>query len=492
MAKNKKTDRLQRALEILPGFISWSLILFPFWGSFLVPELVAYYIITFNVYWLYRSVSMAILAILSYFKIKAGKNYDWMKDVVGFGDWQEIHHIVIIPTYQEPLYILRRTLKALKKQSFPTQKISVFLGFEKREGKAAREKSQVLKKEFGQYFANLVSTFHPDIKGEVKGKSSNTAYAAKFAKKLIIDKQKHNIDYVTISSEDADACFYEEYFACLTYKFLDDPMRYNRLWQAGVMYYNNIWKVPLPIRVFSAMNSIVQISILNRTDRLINFSTYSTSLKMIDKIGYWDVDVIPEDYRLFFKAYFKLKGKLEVRPIFLPITADAALSSTFLGSLKNQYEQVKRWAWGVSDDPYIIKNWLKSKNVPFWDKTMRVLKIMEDHFLWPVNWFAVTLGATLPPLLNEKFSRTILGKRLPQTSSFILTVALISMIVMIIVELKQRPKKEGQNIIGKILSPFEFILLPVIGFFFTALPGIDAHTRLMLGKYIEYRVTEKV
>jgi hypothetical protein len=34
--------------------------------------------------------------------------------------------------------------------------------------------------------------------------------------------------------------------------------------------------------------------------------------------------------------------------------------------------------------------------------------------------------------------------------------------------------------------------LPIVGFFFTALPGIDAHTRLMLGKYIEYKVTEKV
>jgi hypothetical protein len=34
--------------------------------------------------------------------------------------------------------------------------------------------------------------------------------------------------------------------------------------------------------------------------------------------------------------------------------------------------------------------------------------------------------------------------------------------------------------------------LPIAGFFFSALPGIDAHTRLMLGKYIQYKVTEKV
>jgi hypothetical protein len=42
------------------------------------------------------------------------------------------------------------------------------------------------------------------------------------------------------------------------------------------------------------------------------------------------------------------------------------------------------------------------------------------------------------------------------------------------------------------LSPLEFFLMPIAGFFFSALPGLDAHTRLMLGKYIEYRVTEKV
>jgi hypothetical protein len=42
------------------------------------------------------------------------------------------------------------------------------------------------------------------------------------------------------------------------------------------------------------------------------------------------------------------------------------------------------------------------------------------------------------------------------------------------------------------LQPLEFILLPLLGFFFTALPGLDAHTRLMLGKYLEYKVTKKI
>jgi cellulose synthase/poly-beta-1,6-N-acetylglucosamine synthase-like glycosyltransferase len=488
-----RNDRfIHRLLEILPGLVSWSLILFPVWGSFFIPLVVAYYILAFDVYWFYRSISMAFFTLLSYFKIRASQKYDWLKDIKDFGDWQKIHHIIIIPTFKEPIYMLRRNLHSIKQQSFPKNRVSIVLAFEQREGKAAQEKAKVLKTEFGRSFANILTTFHPDIQGEVKGKSSNTSYAAKIAKKIIINKLKVNLDYTLITLADADTCLHEEYLSCLTYKFLDSPERYNLIFQPAIMYYNNIWRIPAPIRVFSTTSTLVQIGLLSRKDRLINFSTYSTSLKMIDHIGYWDVDVIPEDYRLFFKAFFILKGKLEVEPIFLPVFADAVLSTSFWKTMKNQYEQVKRWAWGVSDDAYIIKKWLTVPGLPFLDKTIRVFKVIEDHFLWPVNWFIITLGATLPPLINKDFSRTIIGKRLPQTASFILTLTLIALMVALYIDIKQRPKIENISIWRKIIIPFEFLLLPVIGFFFTALPGLDAHTRLMLGRYIEYRVTEKV
>ncbi len=365
------------------------------------------------------------------------------------------------------------------------------LAFEEREGKGVHEKAKQLRREYQEYFANVLATFHPDLPHEVRGKSSNTAWAAQQAKKLIVQKKKLDPAYTTITSEDADARLHKDYFACLSYKFLDLPSRYYLIFQPAIMYYNNIWKAPAPVRVFSTFASIVQISLLNRKDRLINFSTYSTSFKLLNKIGFWDVDVIPEDYRLFFKAYFATGGKVEVEPIFLPVYAHAAVSSSFWKTMTNQYEQVKRWAWGVSDDPYLIKKWFTTPGIPFWDKTLRILKVLEDHFLWPVNWFAVTLGATLPPLLNKNFARTILGKRLPQTSSAILTMALFFLLLMILVDWQQRPKDEKVTLKAKILSFFEFILLPVVGFFFSALPGLDAHTRLMLGRYIDYRVTEK-
>ncbi|NMB56755.1 hypothetical protein GYA19_02340 [Candidatus Beckwithbacteria bacterium] len=488
---NQKT-KLIRVLEILPGFVSWFLILFPFWGSFIIPTIVAYYIITFDVYWLYRSLFMGIGATISHFRIKATQKYDWMEDVNDFGDWQKVQHIIILPTYKEPIYIIKRSLDALKEQIFPLKNLHIFLAFEEREGDSAKEKAKLLKQEYEKYFGTFACSFHPVLPNEVIGKSSNMAWAGKMAKQIVVDQKKNDIKYCTITSEDVDARFHRKHFANLTYKFLDDPQRYYKFWQPAIMYYNNIWEIPIPIRVFSTTASITQISMLNRKDKLINFSTYSTSLKLIDSIGYWDTDVIPEDYRIFFKSYFKTNGKANVEPIFLPVFADAANAGNFWKTMINQYEQVKRWAWGTSDDPWIIQEWLKAKNIPFWDKTLRVLKVLEDHFLWPVNWFAITIGATLPPLLNPEFARTVLGKSLPQTSSTILTISLLSLIVTIFIDYKQRPDKKNVALWKKIITPFEFFLLPVVGFFFSALPGIDAHTRLMLGKYLEYRTTEKV
>ncbi|MCX6817000.1 MAG: glycosyltransferase family 2 protein [Candidatus Beckwithbacteria bacterium] len=485
--------KVLRALEMMPGLISWSLIIFPIWGAFLVPTLVAYYIIAFDVYWLYRSIWTAMMSLLAHFRLKAAQEFDWLKETKSFLDWRKVHHIVVIPTYKEPGHILERTLTALAKQTYPRENLTVVMAFEEREGEEARQKAKHLQRTYGKEFGNFLITFHPDIRGEVKGKSSNTAWGAKIAKKMLVDKQKADIDYVTITSNDADVILHRQYFAYLTFKFLDDPRRYQKIWQSAIQFYNNIWRLPAITRAYNRVSSVVQTGVLMRRDRLMNFSTYSISLKLVDKVGYWDVDVIPEDYRMFFKIFYAIRGKVEVDPIFLPSFCDAAESTSWWKTMVNQYEQVKRWSWGVSDDAYIIYKWLTVPKMPFWEKTIRSLYVIKDHILWPVNWFAITLGANIPPLLNKEFGRTIIGKTLPQVSSGILTLSLVAFAAIFFVDWQEKPKAPKELALWKkIFSPLEFVLLPVVGFFFTALPGLDAHTRLLLGRYLEYRVTEKV
>lgn len=491
---NKHEKFFLRLFEIIPGFFSWNIILFPYWGIFVVPVAVAYFVLLFNIYWFYQSFQIAITAVLSHLRIQATIKYDWIKDLKSFPDANKVHHIVIIPTYKEPLHILQDTLRSVANQTLPKQQISVVLAMEKNEPEEDRNiKIKELNKEFSKSFANLFITVHELESGEVVGKASNERYAALWVKKNFIDKKNMNIDYITATSCDADHIYHPQHFAVLTFKFLDNPNRHKHFWQSAVMFYTNIWRLPALTRVPNTLASIWNLSQLPRRDRLINGQNYSLSFKLLHEAGYWDPDKIPEDWGIFFKAFYAKKGGIEVEPIYLPLYTNAAESTSFLKTLRVQYEQQKRWAWGTSDDPWIIKNYLTTKNVPFIDKTLRLLFLIQSHFLWPVNWFIITIGLTLPSVINPAFSRTALGYTVPKISSFVLTLALGFLIVMLILDSIYKPKRPKDFPLWRaILMPLEFVLMPVAGFLFSALPGLDAHTRLMLGKYIEYRVTEKV
>lgn len=485
---------LQRFLEILPGFISINIILFPYWGVFVIPEIVAYFILLFNIYWFYQSLQIAITATMSHLRIQAAMKYDWVGDIKSFPDWNKVSHVVLIPTYKEPVHILERTLEALSKQTLPTKQIIPVIAMEVREPEEDRkEKIDYLKKKFEKVFGYMPVTVHTLAPGEIIGKSSNERYAAIEMKKFLVEKHGYNIDYLTVTSCDADHVFHPNHFAALTFHFLDNPNRYRFFWQPAVLFYNNIWRLPAIVRVPSTFSSIWNLSQLPRRDRLINGQCYSLSFKLLDEAGYWDPDKIPEDWGIFFKAYYAVGGGIEVHPIYLPLYADAAESTSTWKTIKNTYEQQKRWAWGVSDLPWILRGYMTKKSNSLFDKTMRMLFVISSHILWPVNWFIITIGLTIPSLINPRFARTALGYTVPKLSSFVLTLSLGFLILMLIIDRYYKPKRPKDFPLWRaVLVPFEFVLMPISGFLFGALPGLDAHTRLMLGKYIEYKVTEKV
>jgi len=483
-----------RLLEILPGFFSWNLILFPYWGILLIPNVVAYFVLLFNIYWFYQSFQIAIFATLSHFRIQASMKYDWVEDLKSFPDWEKVQHIVIIPTYREPLHILKRTIDSLAKQTLPRKQLSVVLAMEARAPEEEREaKAKYLTQKFKDIFGDFMVTVHKLAAGEAIGKASNERYAAIEIKKLLIDTGKYDMDYATVTSCDADHVYHKNHFAYLTFRFLDNPNRYKFFWQPAVMFYNNIWDLPAITRVPSTLSSIWNLSQLPRRDRLINGQNYTLSFKLLDEAEYWDPDKIPEDWGIFFKAFYKKRGGLEVEPIYLPLYADAVLSTSLIKTLKSQYQQQKRWAWGVSDTPWIIKNYLFVPGVPFIDKTTRLFSVFWQHFMWPVNWFIITIGLTLPTIINPAFGRTTLGYTVPRISSFVLTLSLSFLVIMLLIDRFYKPKRPKNFPLWRaILMPLEFVIMPLAGLIFGALPGIDAHTRLMMGKYIEYKVTEKV
>ena len=483
-----KTHRL---LEMLPGFLTWTIIFSPIWGSFFMPLIIAYSILFFDIYWFYKSFSLTFTAYLASRKIKQAESQNWLDKAREQPHFADVHHVLIIPNYKEKVEKLRLTLVALAEQTFPRKQMHIVLAMEERE-KEAQEKAAILINEFRVVFGNIFATYHPDVIGEVKGKSSNEAYAGRVSYKKLFEQGNLDINFATVSSVDADSIFDRQFFSYLTHSFLRDERRYNKFWQSATVFHNNIWKVPAPTRIITFFGSLWRMSLLVQGDRLITQSTYSLSFKLLKDIDFWDVDVIPEDYRIFFKAFFRLKGQLWVEPIFLKTSMDAALSTTYIRSLKNKYHQERRWSWGVSDDPLFIRWWLTVPGVPFFRKTLLLYYVLLDHFLWPVNWFVITIAANIMPFINPSFSRTALGYSLPKLAALILTFCLGAIVIMIIIDYKNRPKHLSPSLRRQLLFPLEFILMPIVGFFLSALPALISHTKLMFGKRLEYHVTEKV
>jgi len=492
----EKYDRqIQRGLEILPGVITWTFITSPVWAGLFFPEAMAYVVIFFALYWFCQSARIARGIFVSYRQMKKDTNRDWLSDCQKHPDFEKIQHLVIIPTYKEPLHTLERTLEGFKRQTFPKKRMHLVLAQEEREGEAGRQKMEALVKKFGSTFAHLWVTYHPDIPGEVKGKSSNMAWAGKWAKKKLVDELGYALEFIILSANDADSIFHPRHLSCVTHKFLSLPQteRHLKFFQAAIVFYNNLWRVPFPVRIRSATSSVIEVGRLATPQDMHPFSAYSVSLRAVHNAGYWAVNVVPEDYDLFYRCFFAHQGKMDVEPIFLFARQDAAESTTFWGTIKNHYQQVRRWAYGVSADPYVVKQSLTHSEIPLPARLYRLLLLGDCHFLWAAKSF-IPFGSFVALLVNPTFSQTVLAHNLPQIAStlfkscFLFTIALIAVDVVI---RPAHPKNYSKKKLF-LISVFDWFLSPTVGLLFSVLPAIDAHTRLMLGKYLEYKVTEKV
>jgi len=312
IARNER--KVQRILEILPGTTTWLVILFPIIGSFFIPRVVAYFIIAFYVFWLYRSLLMAVFGFRGYLKIRESEKTDWKKKFENekppyFLDWEEIHHVVIIPSAGETPEKLSQNLDRLQTQTFRPKKLLVVLAMEERV-KNSKETAENLIQKYDGIFGRLWVTFHPaNLSGEIAGKASNEAWAAKKAKERLL-AERFDLKNLTLTSCDSDAQFHPKYFEALTYAFATNPERYLRFWQAPIFGYNNLWRVPALIKIVEIIGVALRIADLQEPTRLFfNYSCYSASFTMVDRIAYWDTNIIPEDWHLFLQAFFSLGGE---------------------------------------------------------------------------------------------------------------------------------------------------------------------------------------
>ncbi len=497
-----RTDRwLQRGLEVLPLVTALLLISFLVWGALLLPLPLTVLLVGFDCYWVWRSYNTAFHCIKGYLLLRRDAKVDWRdryEQAEARGEaylrWEDVRHLVIIPTYKESVAKLAATLSKLAESDVAREQVFIVLAMEEAEP-GCRKKALRLHREFGESFAGMFATFHPaSIPGEVRGKSSNEAWAARHMERRLVEEMGHDIDHLTVTSCDADTLFHPHYFSCLTYKFATHPHRYRRFWQAPVLLYNNIWQVPAPLRVPNGLGGLNHLARLTRKYRvLFPQSTYSLSFRMAREVGYWDVDVVPEDWHMFLKCFFNLRGEVDVEPIFLPVGNDGVRSEGYLKTFFAHYQQARRHAWGASDFPYAMRQFAAHPDIPFLRRLRRTWSLFENHLLWSSQWFLITVGRLVPAAAAYVFGVDCMPGWFEVASSKILFTCIVPLAAMVIMDsLIMRPRRPHTFPVW--LYPIQYaqwFLMAVITFLFGALPALDAQARLALGKRLEYKVTEK-
>jgi hypothetical protein len=504
-----------RALEILPGALAIFLISSLIWGFLWFPMELALLLLVFDVYWLWKSWTIGFHALKGVGLMQKNRDRDWYAEYRAAAErgedvlpWDQVRHVVIVPNYKESDAKLHQTLSTLAKTNGARRSVILVLAMEAAEPNC-RRKAKALKKDFAPYFRDILITVHPaGLPGEVRGKSANEDWAARRAFEHVVGKQGRNLDHLTVTSCDADTQFPRRYFDALTYHFATDPKRYRRFWQAPIFFYNNIWRIPAPLRIPNALSGLVHLSRLSRRRRvLFSQSTYSLSMRMAYDVGYWDADIIPEDWHMFLKCFYQLSGEVDVEPMFLPLGNDGALSTTPLRTYVNHYLQVRRWGWGASDVPYAVMQAIRHPEIPLRRRFLRFWYFFDNHISWSTQWFFLTLGGMVP-----LFSNLLIDAHLTPdffylqnltgwtffpdwmtVTSLIMTPCLIPFFILILLDYRLRPPAPAKlSPVYRFVSHGWWLATSPITFLCSALPALDAQVRLMLGKRMEYRVTEKL
>ncbi|HEY7525542.1 MAG TPA: hypothetical protein VIA82_01735 [Candidatus Limnocylindria bacterium] len=553
MSEPQDQDRhrlLQRLLEMVPGFISWVIIVAPIWLSFSYPWLVAYFVLSFDFYWLTRTLWFGATVIVAYRRIKRVLAVDWGERLRGLEDptgrreavlrqlaalngrpsgalglvadavpapsharealereladldalealpepppdWREYTHLALIPTYTEPLEKLRETVRALANAEWPAQrKICAIITRETDTDGIANV--QALRAEFGAAFADFIHILDPLEPGIVVGKSSAMAWGGRYLYRKLVRDGGMDPRRILVTDLDADYRVHRQYFNYLTWAHLTDENRETQLYQPIPYFHNNIWQVPLLLRLFAAVLTQLQMWRSVLPEKLQSFGSYSTTLHLVHDVGYWATDAIPEDSRFYWKSFFRYGDRFRAVPLFIPIYGDAVRARSYWRSMAGQYLQARRWAWGVTDIPYVIRNAIEHTEISRWSRVWRIINLFGEHINWAIAPIVITFGATVPLVLNPAFAQTTLGQNLPLYASTMLSIGLVALGVLVYVENRIVPPRPAEwGWLPRLLSYAQWIGLPFVGVFFSNLPALDAQTRLLTGRYLEYRVTEK-
>lgn len=523
-----KRTRFYRFFEMLPGILSYSIIAMPILLSFISPLLGALFVIVFIIVWFVKTVGVSYRTLQGYNTLQRAQQIDWrsrlhdlenphkaLADGAYKSSWRsEVHHhnltqleatldarrpsdiynAVIIATYNESRDILEPTIQSLLDSDYDPKRMILAIAYEERGGPVTEETVKALQKKYKSKFFDFYIVKHPaDLPNEVVGKGGNITYAGKYLAEELVRLQI-DPDNVLMTTLDSDNRPHKTYFSYATYEFIVHPDPRHVAFQPLALFLNNIWDVPAPMRVLATGNSFWNLVSSLRPHMLRNFASHSQSMAALIEMDFWSTRTIVEDGHQFWRSYFRYDGHYSVVPIYVPIYQDAVLADTYKKTLKAQFVQLRRWAYGASDIPYVAERvFTRNRTVPLGDGIAKFIRLVDGHVSWATASLILLFGAWGPLFINPESNRSLIAHQLPTVASSLQQVAMIGLFITIFLAFRMLPPrperyKRHRNI-GMLL---QWVLMPVTSIVYGSAAALYSQTRLLFGRYLDkFDVTEK-
>jgi hypothetical protein len=456
----------------------FGLALFPLQWMWIAAVLFAYFVVWITAHLVLYAVGVQ--------RCRRWRLKDWAaaRDVPGPGGIApaDVWHVVLLPNHTEPAPVLRRTLDALAAQVDAPERLVVVLAMEERESGSAA-KGNTLAREYAAAFAHVLVTIHPDgLPGEVPVKAANLRWAARMARDEL-GRMGVASSLVTLTACDADSVVDPNYFTAVAELFARDERRHTRFWQAPLLYHNNMWRVPAPVRFTARLTQLYVLAELTLPGYdPLPISTYTMSLCLAEECDWWDPAVIAEDWHIYLDYMVQRRGEVSVVPVYLPVSLDSAEGDTWFSALRNRYVQLRRHAWGAADVGFLAGQLLSGKT----DRSvwLRLGQVLHDHVLPVIGFSAAASLSLMPVLLRPPGALAILVTGL-------FTVSTVVIVTSMAIDVVRFPPGDRHFMWAALEIAKMWALLPVAGIAFGLLPALDAQTSLALGLPLEWKVTPK-
>jgi cellulose synthase/poly-beta-1,6-N-acetylglucosamine synthase-like glycosyltransferase len=461
--------------------------------SIYAPFVAAYFVIGFAIFWVLKTAFLSYHLRYNWKRLRHHMLLDWGQMVSRF-KYQHLYHVVILPFYKEPVEVIEASVNALSKVNYDLKKIIVVLAGEGRSADHAEEIFTKLRESHGERFGSLLTTLHPkDIPGEMAGKGSNAAHAAEQVRLQILDSKGLKYTETIVSIFDIDTVLYPDYFNCLVWHFLTAENPLKSSFQPVPIFNNNIWEAPAVARVVAMSSTFWEMVQQERPERMATFSSHSVSFQALYEVGYWQTNMVSEDSRIFWNLLVANNGQYNVIPLSYPVSIDANAAPTLWKTIGQIYKQHRRWTYGVENLCYILYHFTQNSTIPLKKRIIVALQQAEGYWSLVTNPIMLFILGWAPIFLGgQEFHQTVLSYNLPIVVRDLLILAMFGLVISSVISLSLiPPRPQTASRFRYLVMAVQWIMVPATMIIFSAIPGLDAQTRLMFGRYMGFWVTPK-